>query len=84
MATSAQTAIDPRVVAFRGFNRFYTKRIGLLRRGYLNSPLPLTEVRVLYEVAHRPRLTAAELVRELGLDAGYISRMLAGFERRGG
>jgi DNA-binding MarR family transcriptional regulator/GNAT superfamily N-acetyltransferase len=69
--------------AVRGFNRFYTKQIGLLRKGYLESPFSLTEVRVLYELAHRKHPIATELAKELELDAGYLSRTLQSFEKRG-
>lgn len=79
----AQSAPDPRVEAVRRFNRFYTRHIGLLHKRYLNSPFSLAEVRVLYELAHRDAPTAIELARELGLDAGYLSRILLGFEKRG-
>ncbi len=72
-----------RVAAVRGFNRFYTRRIGVLTDGLLGSPFSLTEVRVLYELAHGGNATVVGLARELGLDAGYVSRMVRGFEEQG-
>jgi DNA-binding MarR family transcriptional regulator/GNAT superfamily N-acetyltransferase len=71
------------VDTIRRFNRFYTRQIGLLGKGYLESPFTLAEVRVLYELAHREGPTAAEIAKALGLDAGYLSRMLLSFRKRG-
>ena len=70
------------VQSMRRFNRFYTRHIGLLDEGLLNSPFSLTEVRTLYELAHREQSTAVELCTELGLDAGYLSRILRKFEKQ--
>lgn len=70
------------VAAIRRFNRFYTKHIGVLREGHLESPFSLTEVRVLYELAHGDGPSASDLVKELSLDSGYVSRILRSLERR--
>jgi len=72
-----------RIAAVRAFNRFYTRRIGLLQGGILDSPYSLTQVRVLYELAHTPSLSATDLGDLLGLDPGYLSRILRGFEHDG-
>lgn len=71
------------ILAIRRFNRFYTRRIGVLRDGVLQSQFSLSEVRVLYEIAHRTSPMAADLAKELDLDPGYLSRMLRGFQVRG-
>lgn len=72
-----------RAQAMRRFNRFYTRQIGVLREGMLQSEYSLTQTRLLYELAHREGLSATVLGRELGLDGGYLSRTLAGFEKHG-
>jgi DNA-binding MarR family transcriptional regulator/N-acetylglutamate synthase-like GNAT family acetyltransferase len=68
--------------AIRRFSRFYTSRIGLLHEGLLGSPLSLAEGRIVYELGCRGSATAAALSAELGLDPGYLSRLLRGFEER--
>lgn len=79
----ATHTLDAEVGAVRHFNRFFTRRIGVLREGLLHSPYPLTEARILFELAHEDDLTATALCSELGLDPGYLSRILARFEGKG-
>jgi len=76
-------AISPdEINTVRHFNRFFTRQIGVLREGLLHSPYSLTEARIIFELAHRPNLTASELGNELGLDAGYLSRILTKLEQQ--
>jgi DNA-binding MarR family transcriptional regulator/N-acetylglutamate synthase-like GNAT family acetyltransferase len=72
-----------RVAAVRRFNRFYTQHLGVLNDGFLDSPFSLTQARVLYEIRERGSSTATDIGRDLGLDAGYLSRLLAQFEKSG-
>ncbi len=74
-----QADSGPQVDAIRRFNRFYTRRIGVLEEGLLASPFTLAQARVLFELGTRKRVTAGELAEHLGLDPGYLSRILQGF-----
>jgi DNA-binding MarR family transcriptional regulator/GNAT superfamily N-acetyltransferase len=73
---------SPYVEAMRRFSRFYTRRIGLLQEEFLGTEFSLTEGRVLYELAHRGESTATAVAAALGLDAGYLSRILKAFEKK--
>src|SRR5208282_5432714 len=82
MASAPLSHVSPdRIAAIRRFNRFYTRHLGLLNEGLLSSPLSLTQVRTLYELAQRKQSSAAELCEALGLDSGYLSRILSDFEK---
>lgn len=74
---------DEMIESVRRFSRFYTKRIGLLRDGILESPYTLPQARVIYEIARRGTATGSLLAEELGLDQGYMSRLLRRLEARG-
>jgi DNA-binding MarR family transcriptional regulator/GNAT superfamily N-acetyltransferase len=74
---------ETRIATVRRFNRFYTRQIGLLEEGLLDSEFSLTQGRIIYEMAQRAQITAAALCKDLGLDAGYLSRILAGFQKAG-
>jgi DNA-binding MarR family transcriptional regulator/N-acetylglutamate synthase-like GNAT family acetyltransferase len=83
---STTVPLETRIARVRRFNRFYTRTIGVLGEGMLDSSLSLSEVRVLYELAHAAagsRPTARALAAELGLDEGYLSRILRRFTQHG-
>jgi len=75
--------LNETIQAIRHFNRFYTRQIGVLNQGLLDSPYSLTEARVIYELAQKETCTATELGSELNLDMGYLSRILASFQKKG-
>jgi DNA-binding MarR family transcriptional regulator/GNAT superfamily N-acetyltransferase len=79
MSTVAEQDLDRRVAAVRSFNRFYTRQIGVLQEGFLQSRFSLAEGRVLYELAQRDEPTATEIAQSLRLDAGYLSRITTKF-----
>ncbi|ABD89887.1 bifunctional helix-turn-helix transcriptional regulator/GNAT family N-acetyltransferase [Rhodopseudomonas palustris] len=74
---------DPEVAAVRAFNRFYTRKLGVLDQHLLQSPYSLAEARVLYELAQRDDVAAKQIGAELGLDAGYLSRIIQNFHHNG-
>ena len=79
----SQLNSEQEVAAVRAFNRFYTRKLGVLDQQLLKSPYSLSEARVLYELAHRQDLSAKEIGAELGLDAGYLSRIVQNFDEAG-
>jgi DNA-binding MarR family transcriptional regulator/N-acetylglutamate synthase-like GNAT family acetyltransferase len=85
-ATRGRTkgAGGPGVEAVRAFNRFYTKEIGLLGRGFMGTRYTLTEARIIWEIGSaKGPAEVSDIRRDLDLDPGYLSRILASFERRG-
>src|SRR6266496_4136461 len=83
MATPTTAIPSSLVDSVRSFNRFYTQQIGVLNEGVLKSRFSLTEVRVMYELAHRERSVAAQIAKDLGVDPAYLSRVLRRFEKGG-
>ena len=74
--------LESQIAAIRGFSRFYTRKLGIIEPRLLDSPWTLQEARIIYEIAERQSCTATDLVRALGLDAGYVSRTLQALQRR--
>src|SRR6201994_3660984 len=79
----SRTDTDTQIEAVRAFNRFYTRKLGVLDQQLLKNPYSLSEARVLYELAHREDLAAKEIGIELGLDPGYLSRIIQSFDDNG-
>jgi DNA-binding MarR family transcriptional regulator/GNAT superfamily N-acetyltransferase len=78
-----EPSLPARITRVRRFNRFYTRQVGALDEGHLHSTFSLAEARVIYEIANTESPTASDLGRELLMDAGYLSRLLGGLERKG-
>src|ERR1700722_1897356 len=79
---SPDPVLEVQIAAVRGFSRFYTRKLGIIEPKLLDSPWTLQEARIIYEIAQRESCTATDLVRSLGLDAGFLSRTLAALARR--
>src|SRR4051812_841439 len=75
--------VKSEISRIRKFNRFYTRQIGLLDEHMLKSEFSLTELRIMYEIANHKNVTAAQLVSDLGIDAGQLSRTIKSLEVRG-
>ena len=83
MSIVPESEFEQRVGAVRRFSRFYTRQIGLLQDRLLDTPYSLTQARVLYELAQQQTATATEVAAALGLDHGYLSRILRSFDEKG-
>ena len=81
-SNSPNSELETQVAAVRRFSRFYTRKLGIIEPKLLDSPWTLQEARIIYEIAERQTCTATDLVRALGLDAGYLSRTLQSLQRR--
>jgi DNA-binding MarR family transcriptional regulator/GNAT superfamily N-acetyltransferase len=81
-STTLDAVLESQVAAVRRFSRFYTRKLGIIEPRLLDSPWTLQEARIIYEIAERQTCTATDLVRALGLDAGYLSRTLQSLQRR--
>ena len=79
---SLDPPLNGQIAAVRGFSRFYTRKLGIIEPKLLDSPWTLQEARIIYEIAERQNCTATDLVRALGLDAGFLSRTLQALQRR--
>src|ERR1700704_7160670 len=79
---SPDPVLNDQIAAIRGFSRFYTRKLGIIEPKLLDSPWTLQEARIIYEIAARKSCTATDLVRALGLDAGFLSRALQAMQRR--
>ena len=77
------TDLGAHIAAVRRFSRFYSRRLGMLQDAFLQTSFSLAEARVLFELAHRDKPTASEVADALGIDRGYLSRILRGFTERG-
>ena len=81
-SNTSSEPLQRQIAAVRGFSRFYTSKLGIIEPKLLHSRWTLQEARIIYEIAQRDSCTATDLVRALGLDAGFLSRTLRALQRR--
>ena len=79
----SRPSLSDAIAAVRGFNRFYTREVGLLRKTFLDTPWTLGEMRILYEIRNQANISASDIGRELELDAAYLSRLLSRLVTKG-
>lgn len=82
MVAKQSQHVSAEIGQVREFNRYYTRKIGVLQERLVDSEFSLTEVRILFELANGGAMTSGQIIAALELDAGYLSRILRKFEEK--